>query len=307
MNIKVSGEASFELSDKVSDKVSYKVSDKSSATALCVGIAGIGLLGPGLPDWGSAVELLRDPTAWRPRPTEVAAPLLLPATERRRAGKVVKASIAVAEQACAMAGLDPSTLATVFTSSSGDPDNCHALCEALATPERAVSPTRFTNSVHNATAGYWHIAVRSRRPSTSLAAFDGGVGAGLLEAAVQCHGSGQPVLLVACDLPYPEPLASVRPVSDGFAFALLLVPANAPALQHLRLELNDGEPATRCTNAALERLRQGVPAARALPLLEALAGVPALGSAAALCIEAQAGCGIRLWLQSVTSTTRQPR
>ena len=296
MNIKASSEASSELSDRVSDKVS----DKSSSTALCVGIAGIGLLGPGLPDWGSGVALLRDPAAWRPRPTEVAAPLLLPATERRRAGKVVKASIAVADQACAMAGLDPSTLATVFSSSSGDPDNCHALCEALATPERAVSPTRFTNSVHNATAGYWHIAVRSRRPSTSLAAFDGGVGAGLLEATAQCHGSGQPVLLVACDLPYPEPLASVRPVSDGFAFALLLVPASAPAMQHLRLEMNDGEPATRCADAALERLRLGVPAARALPLLQALACAQTSLTAATLCIEAQAGCGIRVWLQAAT-------
>ena len=77
-----------------------------------------------------------------------------------------------------------------------------------------VSPTRFTNSVHNAAAGCWHIAVASRASSTSLCAFDGSFGAGLIEAATSVHLSGQPVLLVASDSPYPEPLNSVRPASS---------------------------------------------------------------------------------------------
>ena len=38
----------------------------------------------------------------------------------------------------------------------------HEICEALATDEREVSPTRFHNSVHNASAGYWGIATRSQ-------------------------------------------------------------------------------------------------------------------------------------------------
>ena len=63
---------------------------------------------------------------------------------------------------------------TVFTSASGDPETCHALCEALASPERLVSPTRFTNSVHNAPAGYWHIAAQSRCAAAVAAAQDAG-------------------------------------------------------------------------------------------------------------------------------------
>ncbi len=255
-----------------------------------VGVIGVGLLGPGLASWADGRALLHDPAAWQRSPTAVPAPQRLPATERRRAGTLVKASIAVADEALAMAGLDPAPLATVFTSSTGDPLNCHLLCEALAAPERLVSPTRFTNSVHNAPAGYWHIAAASRAPSTSLAAFDASFGAGLLEAAVQCATTAAAVLLVACDLPYPEPLHAVRPVADLFALALVLAPAGQG--RALALQLGPPAPAMACEAPGLETLRQTIPAARALPLLHALAG----GGAAALGLEAAPGLALRLHL-----------
>jgi hypothetical protein len=205
----------------------------------------------------------------------VPAPQRLPATERRRAGQVVKASIVVADQALAGSGVEVATLPTVFTSSTGDPSNCHLLCEALAAPERLVSPTRFTNSVHNAPAGYWHIAAASRAPSTSLAAFDASFAAGLLEAAVQCGATQAPVLLVACDVPYPEPLHAVRPVADTFAVALLLAPLAQVGSRSLHIELTPAQAATACGDAGLEGVRLTIPAARALPLLQALAGASA--------------------------------
>ncbi len=251
-------------------------------------VIGIGLLGPGLADWTGGQAALRDLSAWRQVPTVVPAPERLPATERRRAGAVVKASIVVADQALAACALDPATLPTVFTASTGDPLNCHLLCEALAAPERLVSPTRFTNSVHNAAAGYWHIAAQSRAPSTSLAAYDASFAAGLLEAAVQCAATGAPVLLVACDVPYPEPLHAVRPVADVFAVALVIAPPAAG--RRLRLDIaGDAAPAV-CADAALEAVRRGIPAARALPLLQALAGI----TAAEVVVEGLSGQSLRL-------------
>jgi len=252
-----------------------------------VGIAGIGVLGPGLDTWAAARAVLAAPGGWLPRPTVVPPPARLPATERRRAGAVVKASIVVADEALAGGDIDPADLATVFTSSTGDPQNCHLLCEALAQPGRLLSPTRFTNSVHNAPAGYWHIAAASRAPSTSLAAFDASFGAGLLEAAVQCQALQRPVLLVACDMPYPEPLHAVRPVADTFAVALLLLPHGG---RPLRLDLAAEAPATPCGHGALEDLRTTIPAARALPLLQALAAP----SAARLVLQAQPGLSLRI-------------
>ena len=234
-------------------------------------VSGIGLLGPGLVDWANGQLLLCTPSLWQAAATVVPAANRLPATERRRAGTVVKASIVVADQALGASGLDPADLPTVFCGSSGDPLNCHLLCEALAAPERLVSPTRFTNSVHNAPAGYWHIATQSRAASTSLAAFDASFAAGLLEAAVQCLATRAPVLLVACDVPYPEPLHTVRPVADVFAVALLLGPASAPGR---KLSLQTGPAATPslCGHPGLDAVCSGIPAARALPLLQLLAG-----------------------------------
>lgn len=242
------------------------------SSPLNVGVLGIGLLGPGWADWATAQPQLRAPSTWQRVPCVVPAPARLPATERRRAGLVVKASVVVADQACAAAAIDPSTLATVFTSSTGDPANCHAMCEALAGADRLVSPTRFTNSVHNVAAGYWHIAVHGMQASTSLGAFDASFAAGLLEAAVQCVVTQAPVLLVACDVPYPEPLHGVRPVADCVAVALVLAPA---AGRRLRLALAADAAATTCADAGFETLRGQVPAARALPLLQALAAADA--------------------------------
>ena len=250
---------------------------------------GVGVIGPGLPDWAGGQALLRDPASWQRLTTAVPLPSRLPPTERRRAGTVVKASVVVADEAVAAAGADATQLATVFTSSTGDPVNCHLLCEALAAPERMVSPTRFTNSVHNAAAGYWHIATQSRQPSTSLAAFDASFAAGLLEAAVQCLSAGQPVLLVACDVPYPEPLHAVRPVADVFAVALVLAPP-ASLGRPLGLEVLGDVAATACTHAALEEVRRTIPAARALPLLQALAR----GGADSIVLEGLPGMALRL-------------
>src|SRR5690606_10203265 len=81
------------------------------------------------------------------------------------------------------------------------------------------------------------------------------------------------VALVAYDVPYPFPLSVARPIAAQFAVALLL--SARPRPQSLAvlsaLELADGD-ADAMSDPALERLRAGVPAARALPLLAAIAG-----------------------------------
>lgn len=238
---------------------------------LQVSVAGVGLLGPGFADWTSGQALLRTPGDWQRAATVLPPPARLAAAERRRAGAIVKLCLAVADQAVAQAGVDPSQLATVFSASTGDAANCHAMCETLATPERLVSPTRFTNSVHNASAGYWHIATACMAPSTSLCAHDASFAAGLLEAASQCVATQVPVLLVAGDVPYPEPLRSARPIPDAMAVALLLQPVGAsPSVATLTLA-GGGEAATPCAHEGLEHLRREIPAARALPLLQVLA------------------------------------
>ncbi|MFM2056783.1 MAG: hypothetical protein RLY71_1168 [Pseudomonadota bacterium] len=253
--------------------------------AMHVDLLGVGLIGPGLASWAAAQPVLGGPADYAAAPTVVPPPQRLPPAERRRAGASVKIAMAVADAACLDAGADPQQLASVFTSSSGDGVNCHALCEALAGPnpaDRLISPTRFTNSVHNAAAGYWHIAVGSRAPSTSLCAFDTSFGAGLMAALTQVHALRQPLLLVSIDTPYPQPLHATRPLPDTMGVALVLAapqaltdgpqaPAVRARLAVELLPLEQAGPLTPCRDAGLEVLRQQIPAAQALPLLEALA------------------------------------
>ena len=149
-------------------------------------IDGIGIFAPGMPDWPSARPILRDgaPVCDIPCLPPPASPLL-PAAERRRAGASVNLALEIATQACRHANIDPAHLTTVFASSSGDPHVLSDICTTLAGPERELSPTRFHNSVHNAAAGYWHIAVQSHHPSTSIAWHRHTAGSGLLEAGTQ--------------------------------------------------------------------------------------------------------------------------
>jgi hypothetical protein len=242
--------------------------------SLQVYIDAVGVIGPGAGDWAAWRTILLDGAGYQAEKTVVPTLNVLPGAERRRVGSSVKIALASGLEALAAAQLDPSGVTTVFSSSGGDGENCHLICEALAGDDRLISPTRFHNSVHNAPSGYWGIASGAMLPSTSLCAFDASFAAGLLEAAVQCSVGNIPVLLVAYDTPYPEPLNGVRPISDQFAVGLLLTPsATARSLTGIGLKL-DKTAASLMSNPELEHVRLSIPAARSLPLLQALAQMP---------------------------------
>lgn len=237
-------------------------------------VEGVGIVGPGLPDWAASRAVLAGEGAYRQGPTVVTPSELLPAAERRRAPLAVRLALAAGQEAFRNAGRDVASTATVFASSSSDGDTLHQMCETLATAEREVSPTRFHNSVHNAAAGYWSIATRCRKPSTSLGCYDASFAAGLLEAAVQVATAGAPVGLIAYDQPYPEPLHSARPLAASFGAALVLTPESGErTFAGLQIDFV-AEPAraTPMSDPGLEATRLDNPAARALSLLAVLAG-----------------------------------
>ncbi|WP_321809297.1 MULTISPECIES: beta-ketoacyl synthase chain length factor [unclassified Burkholderia] len=234
-------------------------------------IESVGLVGPGLNDWPHAADVLAGRAAYASARTVLPPPAGLPPAERRRTGPVVRVALAVGLEAAAASGRDAATLATVFSASGGDGQNCHAICETLTGDDRHLSPTRFHNSVHNAPAGYWSIATRAMATSNVLCAHDGSFAAGLLESVCQVMVDRVPSLLIAYDTDYPEPLHAVRPIVDAFGVALVLAPdASERTLARIDVRLTDA-PATTLANPELDALRTGNPAARALPLLDALA------------------------------------
>lgn len=233
-------------------------------------VRGIGVRGPGLNGWPECAAILRGAAGYTPAPTVLTPPQLLPPAERRRSTASVKLALTCGWEAVQAARVDPAQLPSVFSSSGSDGRVCHEICESLAGP-REVSPTHFHNSVHNAPSGYWSIATGAMRAGNVLCAYDASFAAGLLEALVQCVTGAEPVLLVSYDTPYPSPLHEKRPLADAFGVALVLAPDHVDADgMCIRVELREAAP-SRMRAAALDALRENVPAARALSLLERLA------------------------------------
>ncbi len=238
---------------------------------LTVSLEGIGLLGPGFTNWLTGQAILAGQSGYVPQATVLPPSTALPPAERRRAGKAVKLALAIGQEAIVAAGLDPSTLPTVFSSSGGDGYNCHAICETLASVDRRISPTRFHNSVHNAPAGYWGIATGAMLPASVLCGFDASFGTGLLETVTSVVVDNTRSVLIAYDTDYPEPLRSPRPIFDAFGVALVLAPPGGKgSLVEITVSLVT-EPPSRLNDENLESLRQSIPAARSLPLLQAIA------------------------------------
>ncbi len=241
------------------------------SAVLTAWVEGVGLLGPGLPDWPTAAQVLSGAAPYAACPTVIPPLQCLPPAERRRTGKVVRLALTVGLEAIARARADAAALPAVFSSSGGDGENCHEICQVLAGTDRQISPTRFHNSVHNAASGYWGIATGATAASNALCACDASFAAGLLEALVQLAIEETAVLLIAYDADYPEPLRSVRPIPDAFAVALLLTPSmRQGSLAQLTARLS-AAPVELLSDPRLEALRAQVPAARALPLLRRIA------------------------------------
>ncbi len=234
-------------------------------------VEGIGVLGPGLADWAHAARILAGDIPYAAAPTQLPTPAILPAAERRRTGRIVKLALAVGLEATQHAAADPKSLGSIFASSGGDGTNCHEICTALAEPQREMSPTRFTNSVHNAASGYWSIAVGAMQASQTLCAYDASFAAGLIETLVRLSIERQPLLLIAADTQYPEPLYAKRPIAEAFGIGLVFSPRCGPrCIAQIEAWIEDGEAQT-LPQTPLEELRRSIPAARCLPLLAALA------------------------------------
>jgi hypothetical protein len=235
-------------------------------------VEGIALWTPRLPGWEAARAVLRGEGQPAPTPAARPAPALLPSNERRRAPDTVAVSLEVASRACAHARRDPARLPCVFASTHGDLPITDTMCETLAGDPRLLSPTKFHNSVHNAAAGYWTIAVGCLAPYTAVSAWEHTFAAGLLESLVQAACDGTPVLYVAYDVQARGPLASMAPSEGLLGAALVLGPGADGYGMTVRWRLEEHPHASAAQSPARHAaLVEGNAMAACLPLFEALA------------------------------------
>ncbi len=235
-----------------------------------VDIAGLGVWSEHFSNWDEFCAVLAGGAA-----TESAAlkPELIPAKERRRAPLAVKMAVEVMDQACRMAVVDPSEVATVFASGMGDMQITDYMCRTLATSPRMISPTKFHNSVHNASTGYWSIATHSHSPANAVSGYSHSAAVAILEGAIQAVEEDVPVLVAVEEMSAPVPFKSVYDSDHPFSAALLLTPAGYHVSPVASARLGVANAAV--DDPALPNIR-GVDladnfAARVLPLLAAIA------------------------------------
>lgn len=184
--------------------------------------------------WAPGIETPEDWRAWAREPQALTArgaagARFLPPMARRRCDDQSRAMLQVAHACCEADLLGE--VACVFASRHGSFATTVSLLEDLAA-DAPLSPTRFSHSVHNTSAGLFSIWARNRQPSTALAAREETFAHGLLEAACMLHREpGRPVLLVVGDEATPAPLEPVADRRHGpYALALRLGPGGCATL-----------------------------------------------------------------------------
>lgn len=187
----------------------------------------------------------------------------LPAMQRRRLSPLARAACAVAWRCKALQGDMPS----VFFSAHGESQYYFEMLEGMADAE-PVSPSRFSQCVHNAIAGLSSFHSTSYLPYVALAGGTEGAFSAFLEAGGMLLEVPQ-VLVVCYEQALPAVYRSYLPSSDTtWALGLALAKAGEKGHQlHLRRE-----PLTE--NAASSAPERGLP-----PIVQALVEGQLCGSA----------------------------
>jgi hypothetical protein len=147
----------------------------------------------------------REPTQWPavPASLEANSPVpdrAIPALHRRRMSTLSKMAIQTALEATVAARPD----FLVFCSQHGELKRTRDLLAAIVA-RGELSPTSFSQSVHNASAGLYSIIAASQAPATSLAAGPGTFAYGWIEAqAFLASSPSKSALLVSYDEPLPQ-------------------------------------------------------------------------------------------------------
>jgi Beta-ketoacyl synthase, N-terminal domain len=248
-----------------------------SAQVLSARIESVAFWASGLPSWDAACAFVASGALPEGAATKPSPQLLAP-NERRRAPESVAVALDVALAACVAAGRDPATLPSVFTSTHGDLSITDYMCATLTADPRAISPTKFHNSVHNAAAGYWTIGAGCMQAANAISAYDASFAEGVIDALSQLAEGADAVLLVGYDTGATGPLRSVHDCSGLLGGALVLAREDAarPNAGAVRPRIvatlgNGSSDHDASVHGALGRYAGGNAMAPMLPLFDALA------------------------------------
>lgn len=206
-------------------------------------------------------------------------PVLLPARQRRRASRSSRMAAHVLGRLAEQERVSPIDLrreTLVFGSCHGEMDVTVALLAMMHEDDGALSPMRFSASVHNAAAGLVTISTENQGFSTTISAGADTVAMTLVEALTLLHEGHPRVLVTLTEEPLPSPFDRER-CYGGLAVALELVADGAGPVIELRPPHDPRCPADRVEVPASVRANPLAPALGLVHVLEAGSGRMRLG------------------------------
>lgn len=182
--------------------------EKAPEKAAEVAILGVGVFSPGYADL--AAFQAGEPQETHEKP-DVS---FVPPRQRRRASLLSRAFAHAYSRALSEAALEAESVASVFGSALGEAETMVGLLDQMWTEGAALSPMRFTTSVHNTASGMLSIASQNRGFTTSLGADFDTAAMALLEGIGLVLSTDSPVIVCCCDETPPPDLVKDR---DGWA------------------------------------------------------------------------------------------
>lgn len=178
----------------------------------------------------------------------------LPMMQRRRLSPLAKAACAVAWN-CRLAEGD---MPSVFYSAHGESGYYFEMLDDMTAGE-AISPSRFSLSVHNAIAGQFSLHSESRLPYVALAGGSEGLFAGFLEAAGILLEVPQ-VMLICYEQPLPEvywPYLSTPANTWALAMVLARADTSGQQLRLFRNHITDPAVTTNTDSTLIQNILTG--------------------------------------------------
>jgi Beta-ketoacyl synthase, N-terminal domain len=243
-------------------------------------------------------------TRWLPEDGDLVADVL-PAMQRRRASRLTRMTAHVVGGLAKQVPLDLSSIPMVFGTCYGEMHVTVELMRMMHVDDGALSPMRFSGSVHNAAGGMLSIALGNRAFTTTVTAGGLTVPMTLLEAMTVLNDGASEVLVAIAEESMPEPFSSRAPYGE-LAVGLLL--SSRPMSQTLasRPALCRLDPPRACRptepKATLPAWVAHNPCASTLALLEAMQpAVPAPTSVRLDATEDRAGTAWCLDVHPISS------
>ncbi|MCL1138039.1 beta-ketoacyl synthase chain length factor [Shewanella pneumatophori] len=169
-------------------------------------------------EWLNWPDRASDDPALKPAVPKLAH---IPAMQRRRLSKLTKIILEAVHQ-CA----PNEQCRSIFASQHGEINRTISLLNDIV-DGAPLSPTGFSQSVHNTASGIFSIFSHNRAASTSIAAGNNTFSQAFIEAFAQLHANPEPLLLVYADEPVPQVYSQFASQPEWpIAIAFVLAPAD---------------------------------------------------------------------------------